>query len=281
MMLIMTVGSLISEPVMALLIKDDSTPFITTFGLYFAFFGLWIAYILYNLIVKSNRPILRSATHKTPGNNIKNLLIGLLIGFLMNGTCILAAFIHKDIQLYYNGENVIQVIIVFVAVLIQSGAEELLCRSFLYQRLRRGYKSPLVAILGNALVFSVLHIFNDGVTVLAIINITVAGILFSLMVYYFDSLWMAIAAHTAWNFMQNIIFGLPNSGNVTPFSIFKLEASNARDSFCYNVGFGGGRNDPCMCCYGDRRNSDNTLRKKKGFKTDRDMGGLKKESFNV
>lgn len=35
-----------------------------------------------------------------------------------------------------------------------------------------------------------------------------------------------------------IIFGLSNSGQVFPYSIFKLDASNARDSFFYNVGFG-------------------------------------------
>ena len=49
---------------------------------------------------------------------------------------------------------------------------------------------------------------------------------------------MPMAAHTAWNFTQNIIFGLPNSGNVSPVSIFKLDASTAMDSFAYDVGFG-------------------------------------------
>jgi hypothetical protein len=47
-----------------------------------------------------------------------------------------------------------------------------------------------------------------------------------------------MAAHTAWNFTQNIIFGLPNSGSVVPYSIFMLDASTARDSLFYNVGFG-------------------------------------------
>ncbi len=61
---------------------------------------------------------------------------------------------------------------------------------------------------------------------------------FSAMVYYLDSLWMAMAAHAAWNFTQNFIFGLPNSGTVYDFSIFKLNAATARTSLCYNVEFG-------------------------------------------
>ena len=37
---------------------------------------------------------------------------------------------------------------------------------------------------------------------------------------------------------QNIIFGLPNSGLVVPFSIFKLDAASASSSFAYDPGFG-------------------------------------------
>ena len=47
------------------------------------------------------------------------------------------------------------------------------------------------------------------------------------------SFWRALHQR---NFTQNILLGLPNSGNVVPFSIFKLEG--AADSLVYNVGFG-------------------------------------------
>ena len=53
-----------------------------------------------------------------------------------------------------------------------------------------------------------------------------------------DSFWCACAVHAAWNYTQNVILGLPNSGHVSPFSIFRLDASTAKDSFVYNVGFG-------------------------------------------
>ena len=73
---------------------------------------------------------------------------------------------------------------------------------------------------------------------MAVVDLVVTGLLFSAMVYYFDSLWMAMAAHAGWNFTQSILAGLPNSGNVVPYSIFKLDAAAARDSFFYNVAFG-------------------------------------------
>ncbi|MCR4764422.1 MAG: CPBP family intramembrane metalloprotease, partial [Lachnospiraceae bacterium] len=44
--------------------------------------------------------------------------------------------------------------------------------------------------------------------------------------------------HSAWNFSQNIIFGLPNSGNILGFSIGKLDTSAIGNSFFYNPNFG-------------------------------------------
>ena len=71
------------------------------------------------------------------------------------------------------------------------------------------------AIIGNALIFTSLHVFNPGFTVIAGTQIFLVGIVFSLLVYYYDSLWAAITFHTAWNYTQNLIFGLPNSGIVS------------------------------------------------------------------
>ena len=124
------------------------------------------------------------------------------------------------------------------AVFVQSSAEELVCRGFMYQRFLKSYGKPSIAIVGNALFFGVLHLSNEGVTFLSLVNIFLFGILFSFIVYYMDSIWCAFAVHTAWNFMQNILFGLPNSGIVVPYSMFKLEAGTAANSFAYHVGFG-------------------------------------------
>ena len=95
-----------------------------------------------------------------------------------------------------------------------------------------------MAVIVNSLLFAFLHLFNNGVTVLAIVNIFVVGVLFSLIIYYMNSLWCAMALHTAWNFTQNILFGLPNSGMISPYSLFRLDTATVQDSFAYNVGFG-------------------------------------------
>ena len=45
--------------------------------------------------------------------------------------------------------------------------------------------------------------------------------------------------HTLWNYTQNNIFGLPNSGRVSDYSTFKLEAASAQSGLFYDVSFGG------------------------------------------
>lgn len=215
-----------------------STDVAITATMYFMFIGIWILTLLYIRFTKKNRPILKAIGKGASGNNPKNLLLGIVIGFGLNSICVLAAWLHNDISLYYDSFQPVSLVIIFIAVFVQSSAEELVCRGFLYQRLRKSYKSPAVAIIGNSLLFALLHLFNDGVTILSLINIFTVGILFSFMVYYMDSLWCAMAAHAAWNYTQNIIFGLPNSGVVAPYSVLRLDVASASNSFAYNVGFG-------------------------------------------
>lgn len=206
--------------------------------MYLEFIGIWVVALLYFRITKKNRPILRTLWREPSGNRGKLFALGLLLGFGMNGICILAAALNDDIHLHFYDWNPAVLVILFIAVFIQSSAEEMLCRGFLYQRLLRSYKKPWVAITGSSALFALMHLGNDGVTVVSLINIFAVGVLFALMVYDLDSMWCAMAMHTAWNYTQNILFGLPNSGSVAPYSLFRLDAATASDSVFYNCGFG-------------------------------------------
>ncbi len=157
----------------------------------------------------------------------------------MNGAAILMAWMHGDIRMYFDKFELTPFIILFISVFVQSAAEEMICRGFIYQRVLRTYRGRFwLAVLINSFFFGVIHLGNNGVSFMAVVDLVVSGLLFSAMVYYFDSLWMAMAAHAGWNFTQSILAGLPNSGNVVPYSVFKLDAAAARDSFFYNVAFG-------------------------------------------
>lgn len=234
-------GSLVSGVILELLAvwfpSLRESALCATLLIYLFFLGIWVVAFLY-LWFSKDRPILNVLRVKDRKNAIGSLLLGLLIGSGANGLCILAAWLHQDIAFSFAAFEPLALIGVFAAVFVQSSAEELVCRGFLYQSFLRSYKKPSIAIVGNSLLFALFHLSNDGVTVLSLLNIFLTGIWFSFIVYYLDSIWGAFAAHTAWNFTQNIIFGLPNSGMTVPYSVLKLDTTAARNSFAYDIGFG-------------------------------------------
>lgn len=209
-----------------------------TSQLYLGFLGIWIVTLLVFALIPRNRPMLKALSTKTKGNTPKLFAVGLGIGLGMNLLCALIAMINGDIALTFHAFRPVSFLLLFIAVLIQSAAEELICRVFIYQRLVRRYGKPLMAAVVNAAFFAMIHLSNPGVTGMAIANIFIYGLLFSAMVVYMDSPWAAMAAHAGWNFCQNILLGLPNSGMVLPYSVFKLDAAAASDSFAYSVSFG-------------------------------------------
>ena len=222
---------------------------------YFDFISIWIGMFLVVIIFKANRPMLKAVKYCGPrtdsggdvasymngnraGNNLRGFLIGLALGFGCNGFCILMSVLMGDIHLVYSGFKLLPFVLFFLCVFIQSAAEELTDRWYLYQKLRRRYKAPWIAVFVNSIVFMAMHLLNPGVSVLALVQIFLVGVLFSLFVYYYNGLWIAMAFHTAWNFTQSIVFGLPNSGIVSAYSVFRLDAASATNGLFYNVNFG-------------------------------------------
>lgn len=229
-----------------------------------AFINMWYTYtvgavvtlVIVCAVIKKNHFILRSFLPEDVGkdhrikvvedtyeasqnNTVRNLMIGLLLGFLTNAGCILCAVIHGDLKFYldFSAAMIPTFIYAFLMVFIQSSSEELWCRGYMYERILIHY--PLwVAVLANGIFFGLIHMFNDGVTVLAIAGIVVCGISYSLVRWYTGSIWMAMGIHTMWNFTQNFIFGLPNSGLVSEVSILHLDAVNGVSNLIYSYEFG-------------------------------------------
>ena len=93
----------------------------TTAGLYFSFAGIWLVLFL-NALIKKNRPLFKA------------------YGTGCNGAAILMAWMHGDIRMYFDKFELIPFIILFISVFVQSAAEEMICRGFIYQRVLRTYR---------------------------------------------------------------------------------------------------------------------------------------------
>ena len=238
-LLLMLLGQILGE-VMCLpfiLLFPDMEPMWQFSLQYFSFIGIIVLVVGYCMIAeKKLMPLFRSARRGGErGNTLKEFGLGVLIGFVMNGACILAAWLHGDLDFSVGTFYPVYLIVTFLCVTVQSGAEEILTRGYILGALRERY--PVwVAVAANALLFGALHLFNNGITVWSELSIILIGLGLSFAVICRGSLWMAIAIHTMWNFTQSILFGLPNSGIVSQGSFLHLEA--AKGSFFYDAVFG-------------------------------------------
>lgn len=204
-----------------------------------SFIPLFIYAFIYTGLTRKNRFIFRSFLPGERSNKISKLLKGLLVGFLTNAFCVAVALLFGYIKLRFDFTvyDLPFYIFALVSVLIQSATEELWNRGVLMERINVHYPR-WVGIILNSAIFMALHLANPGIAVLPLINLFICGVAFSVLSWQSDSIWYPIGAHTAWNFTQNLIFGLPNSGLVSRMSIFRLEAANANNTLIYDNTFG-------------------------------------------
>ena len=147
----------------------------------------------------------------------KNIALGLFFGFLQ-----ISIYVLVDLGrgvLGYNGIELGNLNLIFLAYFlgffIQSTSEEFLVRGILTRVLYDKYGKNLAIILPS-LFFGLLHLGNEGVTVLSTLNTILVGIFFAKLLFYTDNIMVTSGAHAGWNFSMAMIYGL----NVSGFSGF-------------------------------------------------------------
>ena len=147
----------------------------------------------------------------------KNIALGLFFGFLQ-----ISIYVLVDLGrgvLGYNGIELGNLNLIFLAYFlgffIQSTSEEFLVRGILTRVLYDKYGKNLAIILPS-IFFGLLHLGNEGVTVLSTVNTILVGIFFAKLLFYTDNIMVTSGAHAGWNFSMAMIYGL----NVSGFSGF-------------------------------------------------------------
>jgi len=89
--------------------------------------------------------------------------------------------------------------------------EELVFRGYLLVNLCEGI-GPVLALALTSLLFGLFHGLNPNFSLLAWVNITLAGFVLGYGWLITGKLWLPMAYHFSWNFFQGTIFSLPVSG---------------------------------------------------------------------
>lgn len=159
---------------------------------------------------------------------------GLVIGFL--GSSILITLLAFLLWLYgfttftYVGFSH-ALSIGFLLHFLVSLSEEILFRAYLLNTLEEKLKTPW-AILWSSLAFGAVHLANDHVTWVGILNIFLSGVLMGIVTAKSMSISSAIGLHWGWNFMQGPVMGFNVSGHLSP----GLFSANSTDNHLLSGG---------------------------------------------
>lgn len=109
------------------------------------------------------------------------------------------------------------VILMSAGFIFQGALEEVLCRGIVQQLLQKETSVP-VAVAVSTVLFTIPHISSMDfgtpvIAVIAIVNLVLISLIFSLITIRFRSIWAACGLHSVWNYILYSILGLNLSGN--------------------------------------------------------------------
>lgn len=155
---------------------------------------------------------------------LKEIILGLSMGIVLLGLTFVFLLLIGQIHI----ENIKRapgtLLKYLVMFLLVGFNEELLTRGYLLGAMRK-LVNKYIALVLVAVLFSLMHIFNDNFSFIPFLNIILAGILLGVVYIYTGRLWFAIALHFSWNFIQGPVLGSQVSGNVTKGTVLEITST--------------------------------------------------------
>ncbi|HFI0403324.1 TPA: lysostaphin resistance A-like protein [Streptococcus suis] len=145
---------------------------------------------------------------------LKDFLLGWGIGAAMLTTCVLLMWGFGAIQVtsfQFSANLVGEFLILVLAWSVQGTTEELLTRGWMFSSLSAKHNIP-VGILVSSLFFTFLHLGNNAISIIPLLDLTLFAILACLVMLKTGNLWVISGIHAAWNCFQGNFFAFPVSG---------------------------------------------------------------------
>ncbi|MEI6679707.1 MAG: type II CAAX endopeptidase family protein [Mariniphaga sp.] len=156
---------------------------------------------------------------------LKNTILGVLIGTTIQGLTIIVIYFWGNFQII--SVNPFSSIITPFAIAFSVAIfEEILLRGIIFRIVEEKLGS-YISLAISAIIFGAVHLLNPDSSVISSICIGIVGFVFGASYIYSRSLWLPIAIHFSWNFVQSGIFGAITSGNEKTSSLFNTNISGA------------------------------------------------------
>ena len=199
--------------------------------LYYELFSFVIILFLFIFWVKVIEKNALSSLGFLKRNWLKYLVWGIMISLVQMGVIALVYqvsgigyFVLNELSI----EPLLFILGLFPFWLLQGGTEEVATRGWLLTRIAARTNLPLAIVISSSL-FGILHMGNAGVTFLSVLNIILDGVLAGLLFIYTDSIWLVVAQHGTWNYVQGNLLGFQVSGTGADASIFSFTMGDGPD----------------------------------------------------
>jgi membrane protease YdiL (CAAX protease family) len=141
----------------------------------------------------------------------KDALLGGGVAMLIIGVGTTLLFIGDNLKIYRVNFNILNLLVSTLLFILVAFVEEVVIRGYVLTNLMEDMNRWL-ALFISAILFTLMHLGNEGINLLADFNIFIAGILLGVNFIYTKNLWFAIFLHFSWNFFQGSIIGFNVSG---------------------------------------------------------------------
>ena len=144
-------------------------------------------------------------------NNLTHAVVGLALGLLLSGIGTFILIGNHNLQWTGIDYNTVALLTGFGVMIIVAFSEELVFRGYILSNLMLSM-SKWMALIYSALLFTLFHLSNPGINILALLNVFLAGLLLGINYIFTKNLWYGFLLHFAWNFYQGSILGYKVSG---------------------------------------------------------------------
>jgi membrane protease YdiL (CAAX protease family) len=181
-------------------------------------FLLWL---VRGLITKFERkPFSWSMLGLSRKDRSKNVSPGIVLAVAISLSTIGIGYFAGTLEYFGNGldlfgpsQTSITILLGAVLALASGVGEEVAFRGYLQSRIAQRY-SPAVAVVVVAVVFALSHPVGDvSYPLLYFVTAVLVGILFGTLFVRTGSLWMGVALHTVWNYLQIAIVAVRDSAD--------------------------------------------------------------------
>ena len=177
-------------------------------------FCLWIRFFER----RNLRSVGLSFDDRSPKRYARGFVLGLLMAASVVYTVRLLGGYSVEADTHLALTDMVPILILLFAFILQAGTEELVFRGWMMGRLAERY-GLWVGVIGNSILFTLMHVDSEALVALGLFGIalfTSATLLFSiflsLLVIRERSIWGAAAWHASWTWMFITWFGLPTTG---------------------------------------------------------------------